>query len=65
MEAVRRTLHLIVRDPETRRYHFTKNMITCEVTGTMSDGSRVWTCADNGKQYSCYRLFGKYFFCAM
>ena len=39
--------------------------ITCEVTGEMSDGSKVWTDIKTGKQYFCFRILGKYGFVKM
>lgn len=42
--------------------------ITCEVTGEMDGGSKVWTRVDKDgnliidEQYFCGRMLGKYFF---
>lgn len=42
--------------------------ITCEVTGEMQDGTKVWTKVDSNnnlflnEQYFCGRMLGKYFF---
>ena len=37
--------------------------ITCEVTGEMNSGAKVWTDIESGEQYFLSRLFGKYYFC--
>ena len=39
------------------------NRITCEVTGEMVTGEKVWTDAETGDQYFCIRFYGQYFFC--
>ena len=36
--------------------------ITCEVTGEMSDGSKVWTDIKTGEQYFLTRMLRKYYF---
>ncbi len=36
--------------------------ITCEVTGEMSDGVKVWTDVETGEQYYLTRMLGKYMF---
>ena len=45
-----------------------KQKITCELTGEMDDGTKVWTKLDNNgnlllnEQYFAGRMLGKYFF---
>ena len=36
--------------------------ITCEVTGEMSNGAKVWTDVETGEQYFLTRMLGKYMF---
>lgn len=36
--------------------------ITCEVTGEMAQGPKVWTDVETGKQYFCSRMLGHYYF---
>lgn len=36
--------------------------ITCELTGEMADGSKVWTEVETGEQYFLTRMLGKYMF---
>ena len=36
--------------------------ITCEVTGEMADGAKVWTDIETGEQYFLTRMLGKYYF---
>ena len=39
-----------------------EDRITCEVTGQMDTGEKVWTETKTGDQYFCTRFFGQYFF---
>lgn len=36
--------------------------ITCEVSGEMSDGTKVWTDLESGEQYYLMRIKNKYLF---
>lgn len=36
--------------------------ITCEVTGVMNSGEKVWTDIKTGEQYYCLRMLGRYMF---
>ena len=36
--------------------------ITCEVTGEMDTGTKVWTDIETGEQYFLLRMQGKYMF---
>ena len=36
--------------------------ITCEVTGEMDTGTKVWTDIESGEQYFLSRMFGQYYF---
>ena len=36
--------------------------ITCEVTGEMSNGAKVWTDVETGEQYFLTRMLGEYMF---
>lgn len=36
--------------------------ITCEVTGEMDTGTKVWTDIETGEQYFLTRMLGKYYF---
>lgn len=36
--------------------------ITCQVTGEMSDGAKVWTDEETGEQYFLGRIGGFYYF---
>ena len=40
-------------------------LITCEVTGEMDTGTKVWTELKTGEQFFLFRLLGKYYFCHM
>ena len=37
--------------------------ITCEVTGEMDTGTKVWTDIETKEQFFLFRLLGKYYFC--
>lgn len=39
--------------------------IVCEVTGEMSDKSKVWTEIETGKQFFCCRICNHYMFIKM
>jgi len=36
--------------------------ITCEVTGEMDTGEKVWTDLETGEQYFCCRMLGHWMF---
>lgn len=48
-------------DPQYMGWKTTKK-ITCEVSGEMVDGTKVWTDYETGEQYWCTRILGKYYF---
>ena len=55
-----RTALLLEIDSEHLAYF--RRKITCEVTGEMSDGTKVWTEILTGNQYFCHRYHGVYYF---
>ena len=40
-----------------------EDRITCEVSGEMNTGEKIWTDVKTGDQYFCIRFYGLYFFC--
>lgn len=40
------------------------NRITCELSGEMDDGTKVWQ-HESGKQYMRIRKYGKYYFISL
>jgi hypothetical protein len=46
-------------------YNVASRKITCEVTGEMSDGTKVWTDTETGHQYCCGRVSGHWYFIEM
>ncbi len=36
--------------------------ITCEVTGEMDDGTKVWSDIETGEQWFLMRMLGRYYF---
>ena len=60
---MKRTLQLIKPLDEARRRNWrTVKWITCEVTGEMATGEKVWTDTQTGEQYFCMRVLNKYYF---
>lgn len=60
---VKKTLWLVERQIDGQYKPIRK--ITCEVTGEMSDKSKVWTDVETDKQYFCCRICGHYMFVKM
>lgn len=60
----RRTYWLLEKtnDPAFINGYKADHKITCEVTGEMVDGTKVWTDPTTGEQYWCARLSGVYYF---
>lgn len=59
-EKMRRTAVLIIRQDDGQWIPDRK--ITCEVTGEMVDGTKIWTDIESGEQYWLTRMLGKYMF---
>lgn len=61
---MKKTAILIVKDKkdEYGQQWIPTRKITCEVTGEMSDGAKVWTDIESGEQYFLTRMLGKYMF---
>ena len=61
---MKRTAMLIVKGKlgEHGQEWIPTRKITCEVTGEMNDGAKVWTDVETGEQYFLARLLGKYMF---
>ena len=61
MRVAKRTAYLNVRHEDGRQWIPSKK-ITCECTGEMSTGEKVWTDVETGEQYFLLRMLGKYMF---
>lgn len=59
---MKRTAFLIEEVKHGEGWKLSENKITCKVTGEMSDGVKVWTDEESGKQYGLLRMLGKYYF---
>jgi hypothetical protein len=57
---MKRTCWLAEKQKDGQFYPTRK--ITCEVTGEMDTGTKVWTEISTGEQYFCFRLLGIYYF---
>ncbi len=60
---MRRTAPLITVNNDEYNTWTMHEPITCEVTGEMDTGTKVWTDVKTGEQYFLFRLCGKYYFC--
>lgn len=58
----RRTYWLIKFNNDWRHSFDAVRKITCEVTGEIANGVKVWTDVETGEQYYCSRLLGTYYF---
>lgn len=58
---MKRTAMRIVKVENTDEWKEDKK-ITCECTGEMDTGAKVWTDIESGEQYFLTRLNGKYMF---
>ena len=61
--AKKMTAHKIDIDPESKYGAWiVYDKITCEVSGEMDTGEKVWTELETGEQYFCTRMLGTYYF---
>ena len=58
----RRTAMKIVPLHDEHNKWIPTEKITCEVTGEMSNGAKVWTDVETGEQYFLTRMLGEYMF---
>ena len=60
---MKRTATLIVKKEGSKYGEWIPvRKITCEVTGEMNDGAKVWTDIETGEQYFLTRMLGHYMF---
>lgn len=62
---MKRTAMKIVKDELMNNGYWTwkeDKKITCECTGEMDTGTKVWTDIETGEQYFLTRMNGKYMF---
>ena len=59
---IKRTLRVLLYGNPAGFPDISEYWITCEVTGEMDTGEKIWTDIKTGDQYFCTRFFGQYFF---
>ena len=60
---MRRTAWKVVENHDQYGTFTAEEKITCEVTGEMDTGTKVWTELKTGEQFLLFRMQGLYYFC--
>lgn len=59
---MKRTAPYVTINNDTHNTWNVHDKITCELTGEMDTGAKVWTDISTGKQYFLTRMLRKYYF---